>query len=69
MVTKNDPTLTLAQAAERLGVAHATLTKQARTGRLRAAKVGPIYLVSEAEVERYREWSLGRPGRKSRGEQ
>lgn len=69
MTTKNDPTLTLAEAASRLGVAHSTLTKQAKNKRLRAVKVGPIWLVSEAEVERYREWSRGRPGRKSKGEQ
>ena len=68
-MSRTTPSLTLAQAAELLGVAHATLTKQAKLGRLRATKVGPIYLVSEAEVERYREWSKGRPGRKSKGEQ
>jgi excisionase family DNA binding protein len=36
MTTKNDPTLTLAEAASRLGVAHSTLTKQAKNKRLRA---------------------------------
>lgn len=68
MSGKNDPTITLADAARELGVAHATLTKQAQLGRLKAVKVGPIYLVSRAEVDRYREWSKGRPGRKSEGE-
>lgn len=58
----------LSEAAKRLGVAHATLTKQAQRGRFRAVKIGPLYLTSEAAIERYREWSKGRPGRKSEGE-
>ena len=65
---KLEDLMTLSEAAESLGVAHATLTKQARNGRLRATKVGSQYLVTKAEVERYREWSKGRPGRKSKGE-
>lgn len=63
------PNIPLADAARDLGVAHATLTKQARNGRFWAVKVGPIYLTSKAEIERYRLWSKGRPGRKSEGEQ
>lgn len=63
------PRIPLSEAARDLGVAHATLTKQAHSGRLWAVKVGPIYLTSRAEIERYRIWSKGRPGRKSEGEQ
>lgn len=57
--------LTLAQAAELLGVSHNTLRHQANTGRLRAVKIGRDWLVEEAEVERYRAQSLGRPGRRA----
>ena len=60
--------LTLAEAAERLGVRPKTLAQQIRAGRLRGAKVGHIWTVTPAEVERYRRDSLGNPGRKSRGE-
>lgn len=62
------PNIPLADAAKDLGVAHATLTKQAQKGRFEAVKVGPIYLTSRAAIEKYRLWSKGRPGRKSEGE-
>jgi excisionase family DNA binding protein len=55
--------LTLAQAAERLGVTHATLRSQVGKGKLRAHMVGKTWTVSEREVERYRAESLGRVGR------
>ena len=63
-----DDVLTLAQAADSLGLAHATLARQARPGRLRAQKVGPVWVVTRAEVERYAGASKGRPGRRSIGE-
>lgn len=44
----------LAQAAELLGVSHATLRAQVHRGRLRAIKVGRDWLVTREEVERYR---------------
>ncbi len=52
--------LSLAEAATRLGVATQTLRIQAKTGRLRATKVGPIWTTTEEAVEEYRERSLGR---------
>ncbi len=55
--------LTLAQAAERLGLAPATLRSQVGKGRLHARMVGKTWTVSEREVERYRAESLGQSGR------
>lgn len=52
----------LSDAAEMLGVAHSTLALQARRGKLKAQKVGPVWVVSPAEVERYRSEHLGRFG-------
>ena len=45
--------MTLAEAATRLGVQHDTLRRQIRLGKIKARKVGPIWTVSEREVERY----------------
>ena len=45
--------LTLTEAAERLGLSAETLRWQIRNGKLKARKVGPIWTVSEKEVERY----------------
>lgn len=50
--------LTLSEAATLLGVTTATLRQQIANGRLRARKVGPIWTVTEREVERYRRESL-----------
>jgi excisionase family DNA binding protein len=44
----------LAEAAELLGVSHATLRAQIWRGRLRADKVGRDWLVTAAEIQRYR---------------
>lgn len=46
--------LTLADAAKLLNLSPDTLRWQIRNGKLRARKVGPIWTVSEREVERYR---------------
>ena len=45
--------MTLQEAATRLGVAASTLRWQIHNGKLRAKKIGPIWTVSEREVERY----------------
>lgn len=45
--------LTLTEAAKVLGVNPGTLRVQVHNGKLRARKVGPIWTVTEREVERY----------------
>ena len=45
--------LTLAEAAERLGVTPDTLRQQIANGSLKARKVGPVWTVTPKEVERY----------------
>jgi excisionase family DNA binding protein len=54
--------LTLAQAAERLGVTPDTLRQQIAAGRLHARKMGIVWVVSEQAVEKYRRDLLGRKG-------
>ena len=46
--------MTLTEAAAVLGLSADTLRWQIRNGALRAKKVGPIWTVTPAEVERYR---------------
>jgi excisionase family DNA binding protein len=58
--------MTLAQAAELLGVTAATLRQQIANGRLRARRFGPLWTVTPKEVERYRLASRGRPGRRAK---
>lgn len=55
--------MTLNDAAEQLGIDASTLRHQIRNGRLKATKMGPVWTVTSAEVERYRATKLGRPGR------
>jgi len=57
--------LTLAEAAEQLGIAHATLRHQVQLGRMKARLFGKTYVISTEELERYRSTSLGKPGRPS----
>lgn len=63
-----DATLTLAEAAARLGLARRTLVAQAQNGTLRAIRTetprGPVWTVTVKEVERYQQESKGKPGRK-----
>jgi excisionase family DNA binding protein len=58
-----DDILTLAAAADELGVTTATLRQQIASGRLAAEKLGPMWVVLRSEVNRYRRESLGQPGR------
>jgi excisionase family DNA binding protein len=60
------PTVTVTEAAERLGVSPRTLQEQIKRGRLKAARHGPIWWITDAEVERYRRESVGKPGRKGK---
>ena len=46
--------LTLREASQELGVAHATLRAQVHRGKLAALKVGRDWLVTRDELERYR---------------
>ena len=55
--------LTLAEAAEQLGIAHATLRHQVQLGRMKERLFGKTYVITDEELKRYRANSLGRPGR------
>ena len=55
--------LTLAQAAVELGVAASTLRHQVAKGALRADLIGKTYVITPAELERYRRDHLGHIGR------
>jgi hypothetical protein len=58
-----DDIITLAEAAEELGIAASTLRHQAQVGRLEARNVGKTWITTRQEVERYRAENLGRVGR------
>lgn len=59
----NGPELTLPEMAAALGLSPHTIRAQLRAGRITARRVGRDYVVTTAEVARYRAESLGRPGR------
>ena len=50
--------LTLSEAAERLGIHPDVLRVQIHRGKLKGRKLGPIWTVTEREIERYRRDSL-----------
>ena len=54
--------LTLNQAAAVLGLEQSTLRRQIARGSLRARKVGPLWVVTVDELDRYRAEHLGRAG-------
>lgn len=56
--------MTLAEAAPLLGVSPGTLRNQVLAGKLEARKFGKTWLTTRDAVERYREASLGQPGRR-----
>jgi excisionase family DNA binding protein len=58
----------LSEAARLLGVSHATLRAQVHRGRLRAVKVGRDWLVTNAEIDRYRAEVQGRRVPPNRGQ-
>lgn len=57
--------LSITEAANELGLQAATLRTQIRFGKITANKIGPIWTMSRAEVDRYRAEHLGRPGVRS----
>ena len=58
-----DDLLSLAEAADRLGVAAVTLRVAVGRGRFKARKIGKTWVTNDAEVDRYRREHLGRRGR------
>jgi excisionase family DNA binding protein len=54
--------LTVTQAAARLGLHRDTLLRQIQRGSLHATRLGSIYVITAAEVERYRHTHLGKTG-------
>lgn len=54
--------MTTIEAAERLGLAPATVRRQIDLGRIAARKVGRDWQMTAREVERYRSETLGRRG-------
>ena len=63
----NDP-MTTAEAARELGLAQNTVRKQYREGRLTGRTTDRVILLDRASVEAYRRRSLGRPGRRKKGD-
>jgi hypothetical protein len=61
-----DELVTLAEAAESLGLAAVTLRAAAARGRVAGRKVGKTWVTTRAEVDRYRRERLRR-GRRARG--
>lgn len=64
MMDKLNEIMTLAEAAELLGRSPVTLRKQASDGRLEARLIGKTWVTTRTAVERYRQESLGKPGRR-----
>jgi hypothetical protein len=56
---------TLEDAAGILGVRASTLRQQVLAGKMGAAKMGPIWVTSQSDIERYRNESLGKRKAKS----
>ncbi len=58
--------MTLTEAANALGLTSGEgLRRQVLRGALRAEKIGKTWVVSEAEVERYRQVHLGQRGKRT----
>lgn len=62
-MTTLDDIITLADAAEDLGLGASTLRHQAQAGRLEARLLGKTWVTTRQEVERYRREHLGQVGR------
>ena len=55
----------LSQAANTLGISQASLRQQIAAGRFSAVKLGPIWVTTQEEIDRYAREQLGRKGRKT----
>lgn len=55
--------MTVTEAAASLGLSPRTVRQAIENGAMRARRVGPMWTVTPAEVERYRAERLGRRGR------
>jgi len=62
MANEGTDMLTVTQAAARLGLHRTTLLRQITRGILHAKRLGSVWVVSAAEVERYRHTHLGKVG-------
>ncbi len=61
--TLPDPDMfTVSQAAARLGLHRTTLLRQITRGSLHAKRLGSVWVISAAEVERYRHTHQGKQG-------
>lgn len=52
--------LTLSEASAELGIKPSTLRSQIRFGKIEARMIGPVWVVSREEVDRYRQEHLGK---------
>lgn len=59
--------MTVTEAAASLGLSPRTVRQAIGNGVMRARRVGPLWTVTPAEVERYRAEHLGRRGRPRKG--
>ena len=59
--------LTLKQAAEEVGLHVDTLRWQIHNGKLKAQKLGPMWVVTRAELDKYRVQHMRHPSPRSEG--
>ena len=61
MVPINENLISVAEAAERLGVSEVRVRVLCREGRLDARRVGSVFVIDVASVERFKARPVGRP--------
>jgi excisionase family DNA binding protein len=59
---RDEEEVVLSAAARELGVSHVTIWRHVQAGKLKARKVGPIYLVKRADLDAFKAARRG-PGR------
>ena len=62
-VSADEEVLSLPQAAAELGMAHVTLWRLVKAGRIASIRVGPTHGITRSELERFRKLDrpIGRP--------